>query len=197
MSTTLLCCQPSMYVLDMLVRLCFMFVLIFASSMVLGSVSMSVAQSVLLYAACLLRLAVTCCSVMQRSGRVGWRDFCPICDVCSWRCSLMGSMCVSSCRYCASVSAMHPTATLSAVSCVICSLLTSMSDAIGEHMVKTHPSMGLAMALHAARIVSPCFPHVVDVRALSIYCLACLCCRDFHVFAVCEWSRESVPVFLG
>ena len=38
---TLLCCRLSRYLLTMLVGICFMFVLILASSMVLGSVSMS------------------------------------------------------------------------------------------------------------------------------------------------------------
>ena len=40
------------------------FVLIFASSMVLGFVSMSVVYSVLLYVVCFLRLGVVCCVVM-------------------------------------------------------------------------------------------------------------------------------------
>ena len=47
----------------------------------------------------------------------------------------MGSMCVSSCRCCVSV--VHPVAILSAVFCVICSLLVFVSDAIGDHMVET------------------------------------------------------------
>ena len=42
--------------------MCFSFVLILASSMVLGSVSTSVAQSV--YVVCFLRLGVVCCVVM-------------------------------------------------------------------------------------------------------------------------------------
>ena len=45
--------------------------------------------------------------------------FCLICDACSWRCSSMGSMCVSSCRCCVFVSVVHPVAILSAVFCVI------------------------------------------------------------------------------
>ena len=57
---TLLCCRLLRYVLTMLVLMCFMFVLILASSMVLGSVSMSV----LLYVVCFLRLSVICCVVM-------------------------------------------------------------------------------------------------------------------------------------
>ena len=36
-------------------------------------------------------------------------------------------------------------------------------------MVETYSSMGLVMALYVTMIVSFCFPHVVDVSALSIY----------------------------
>ena len=35
-------------------------------------------------------------------------------------------------------------------------------------MVETYSSMGLGMALYVTMIVSFCFPHVVDVSALSI-----------------------------
>ena len=57
---TLLCCRLLRNVLTTLVLICFMFVLILASSMVLRSVSMSV----LLYVVCFLRLGVVCCVVM-------------------------------------------------------------------------------------------------------------------------------------
>ena len=57
---------------------------------------------------------------------------------------------------------------LSAVFCVVCSLLMFVSDAIGDHVVETYSSMGLGMALYVARIVSFCFPYVVDVSALSL-----------------------------
>ena len=66
----------------------------------------------------------------------------------------MGSMCVSSCRWCVFGSVVHTVAILNAVFCVICSLLMFVSDAIGDHMVETYSSMGL-MALYVARIVSP------------------------------------------
>ena len=99
----------------------------------------------------------------------------------------MGRAYVSSCRCCASVSAVHPVAILSAVFCVICSLLMFVSDASSDHMVETYSSMGLVMALYVAMIVSFCFPHVVDVSALSIYSVLrvhafaavismCVCC---------------------
>ena len=92
-----------------------MFVLILASSMVLGSVSMS-------------GCSLLCCDVVGVWGVV----ICVICDACSWRCSFMGRGCVSSCICCVFVSVVHPVAILSAVFCVICSLLMFVSDAIGD-----------------------------------------------------------------
>ena len=56
-------------------------------------------------------------------GVLGVVIFCLICDACNWRCSLMCSVCVSSCRCCVFVSVVHPVTILSAVFCVICSLL--------------------------------------------------------------------------
>ena len=35
-------------------------------------------------------------------------------------------------------------------------------------LVETYSSMGLVMSLYVASIISICFPHVVDVNALSI-----------------------------
>ena len=67
------------------------------------------------------------------------------------------------------MSVAHPVAILSAVFCVICSLLMFVSDVIGDHMVETYSIMGLVMALYVAMIGSFCFPHVVDVSALSIF----------------------------
>ena len=61
---------------------------------------------------------------------------------------------VSSCRCCVFVSVVHPVAILSAVICVICSLLMCVSDASGNHMVETFSSIGLVMALYVAMIVS-------------------------------------------
>ena len=101
-----------------------------------------------------------------------------VCDVCSWRCSFMGRVCVSSCRCCLFVSVVHPVAIVSAVLCVISSLLMFVPDASGDHMVETCSSMGLVMGLYVAMIVSFCFPHhVVDVSALNI----CIVLRAFVV----------------
>ena len=47
-----------------------------------------------------------------------------------------------------------PVAILSAVFCVICSMLMFVSDASDEHMVETYSSIGLVMALYVASIVS-------------------------------------------
>ena len=89
----------------------------------------------------------------------------------------MGRVCVSSCRCCVFVSVVHPVDILNAVFCVICSLLMFVYDASSDHMVETYSSMGLVMALYVAMIVSFCFPHVVDVSALSI----CIVLRAFVV----------------
>ena len=48
-----------------------------------------------------------------------------------------------------------------------------VSYARGNYMVKTYSSMGLAMALYVAMIVSFCSPHVVDMSALSICIVLC------------------------
>ena len=109
----------------------------------------------------------------------------------------MGRVCVSSCRWCVFVSVVHPVAILSAVFCVICSLLMFVSDASGDHMVETYSSMSLVMALYVAIIVSFCSPHVVDVCALSI----CIVPRAFVVVIymcllyVSLGSRVSPSIF--
>ena len=109
----------------------------------------------------------------------------------------MGRVCVSSCRGCVIVSVLHPVAILSAVFCVICSLFMFVCDASGDHMVKMYSNMGLVMVLYVAMIVSFCFPHVVDVSALSI----CIVLRAFVVVIsmcllyVSLGSRVSPSVF--
>ena len=47
----------------------------------------------------------------------------------------MGRVCVSPCRCYVLVSVVHSVVILSAVICVICSLLMFVSDASGDHMV--------------------------------------------------------------
>ena len=63
-------------------------------------------------------------------------------------------------------------------------------------MVETYSSMGLVMALYVAVIVSICFPHVVDVSALSI----CIVFRALVVISMCLLyvslgSRVSPSIF--
>ena len=128
---------------------------------------------------------------------MGCCDVCLICDACSWRGSILGRVCVSSCRCCVFVSVVHPVAILSAVFYVICSLLMFLSDASGDHVVETYSSMGLVMALYVAMIVSFCFLHVGDMSALSI-CI--VLCAFVVVISMCLYvslgSRVS-PSILG
>ena len=68
---------------------------------------------------------------------------------------------------------------------VICSLLMFVSDASSDNIVEIYSIMGLVVAFYVVSIVSFCFPHVVDVSALTImYCL-----RDYVV--VYDFGVES------
>ena len=67
-----------------------------------------------------------------------------------------------------------PVAILSAVFCVICSVLMFVSDANDDHMVETY-SMLLRICI-----------------VLRVFC-----CCDFYVFVVCEFGVKSVLVFLS
>ena len=96
------------------------------------------------------------------------------------------------------LSVTHPVTILSMVFCVICSLLMFVCDASGDHMVEADSSMRLVMALYVARIVSFCFPNVVDLSVLSI----CIVLRAFVVVIymcllyVSLGSRVSPSIFL-
>ena len=57
--------------------------------------------------------------------------------------------------------------------CLICDACSWRCTNNNNHMVETYSSMGLVMALYDAMIVSFCFPHVLDVSALSI-CIVCV-----------------------
>ena len=85
-------------------------------------------------------------------------------------------ICVFRCC-CVLVSVVHQVAILSAVFCVICSLLISVSGASGDHMVEMYSSMGLVMVLYVSSIVSFCFPYAVHVSVFSI----CIVLRAFVV----------------
>ena len=76
---------------------------------------------------------------------------------------------------CWCVFVVHPVAILSAVFCVIYSVLMFVSDASGDHTLETYSRMGLVMALYFVSILSFCFPHVDDVSALSI-CIVLRAC---------------------
>ena len=56
----------------------------------------------------------------------------------------MGSVSVSSCRYCMFVSCVHPVAVLNAV---FCSLLMLNEDSRSDHMEETYSRAGLITAL--------------------------------------------------
>ena len=87
--------------------------------------------------------------------------------------------CVVSCR-CVLVSVVHPVVILSAVFCVICSLLMFVSDASGDHMVETYLSKGLVMFFYMTIIGSFCFLHIADGSALSI----CIVCELLLVYCI-------------
>ena len=85
----------------------------------------------------------------------------------------MGSVCVSSCRCCVLVSVVHPVGILSAVFCVICSLLMFVSDASAGHMMETQLSMGLVMLRGS-------FPFVFAMLLMSVLSI-CIVLRAFVV----------------
>ena len=62
----------------------------------------------------------------------------------------------------------HTVAILSVLFCAICSLLMSLSNTSGDHMVEAYSSMGLVMALYVASIVSFCFRHRVTIPQFFI-----------------------------
>ena len=78
----------------------------------------------------------------------------------------MGSMCVSSCRCCVFVSVVHPITILSAVFCIIYSLLMFVSDAIGDHNCGNVLEYG------------SCYGCMLW---MYLFCLACFCCCNFYV----------------
>ena len=59
----------------------------------------------------------------------------------------MGSVSVSSCRYCIFVSCVYPVAVLNAAFYMTCSLLMLVEDARGDHMEEAYSRAGLITAL--------------------------------------------------
>ena len=84
---------------------------------------------------------VVCVCVCR--GCDGCCVFCLYCEAWSCRCSCMGSVSVSSCRFCMFVSCVHPVAVLSAVFCMTCSLLMLVEDTIGDHTEEAYSRAGL------------------------------------------------------
>ena len=93
---------------------------------------------------------------------------------------------------CVFVSVIHPVAILSAVYCVICSLLIFVSDASGDHIVETYEygyCYGFGCCADRFLLFLPCcrcecFEY--------LYCLAYVCCCDFYVYL---GSRVSPSIF--
>ena len=73
--------------------------------------------------------------------------FCLYCEAWSCRCSCMGSVSVSSCRCCMSMSCMHPVTVLNASFCMTYSLLMLIEDARVDPMEEAYPRAGLMTAL--------------------------------------------------
>ena len=59
----------------------------------------------------------------------------------------MGSVSVSSCKCCMSVSCVHQVAVLNAAFCMTCSLLMLVEDARGNHTEEAYSRAGLITAL--------------------------------------------------
>ena len=59
----------------------------------------------------------------------------------------MGSVSISSCRCCMSVSCVHPVAVLNAAFCMTCSLLLLVEDARGGHVEEAYSRAGHITAL--------------------------------------------------
>ena len=62
-------------------------------------------------------------------------------------CSCMGSVRVSSSRWCMFVFCVHPVAVLNAAFCMTCSLLILVEDALGDHTEEAYSRAGLITAL--------------------------------------------------
>ena len=90
---------------------------------------------VLKYVVCLCRGCDGCCV------------FCLYCEAWICRCLCIGSVSVSSCRYCMCVSCVHPVAVPNAALCITCSLLMLFEDAIGDHTAGAYSRAGLITAL--------------------------------------------------
>ena len=85
----------------------------------------------------------------------------------------MGSMSVTSCRYCMFVSCVHPVTILNAAFCMTCRLLMLVEDTRGDHMEESYSRARLITALKVA--ISFCLPHPVVVSVFMIWRGLCAC----------------------
>ena len=131
------------------------------AAVVEGSVFFSI--GVLKYVVCLYK------------GCDGCSVFCLYCDAVSCMCSCMGSMSVSSCRYCMFLSCVHHVAVLNAALGMTCSLLVLVEDARGDHMGEAYFIAGLTTALYVTTSVSFCLPHPAAVSVFIICSGLCAC----------------------
>ena len=110
----------------------------------------------------------------------------------------MGSVSVSSCRCCMSVSCVHPAAVLNAAFCMTCSPPMLVEDAIGDHTEEAYSRAGLITALYVAMSVCFCLPHPVSVSAFMI-CRGLCACTEMPWMCVLYVSLESKvrPITFG
>ena len=123
-----------------------MFVFMSAVVTVWGSVGMPAVQRPLLKIVGLLSLGVLKYVVRLRRGCDGCCVFRLHCEAWSCRCSRMGSVSVSSCRCCMSVSCVHPVAVPNAAFRMTCSLLMLVEDVIGDQTEEAYSRAGLITA---------------------------------------------------
>ena len=77
------------------------------------------------------------------------------------------------------VSRVHPVAILRAVFCTVCMAWMFVLDAMGYQTVPAYSRTGSVMALYVVVSVSFCFPHCVDVSALSMFMVFLALCVLF------------------
>ena len=123
-----------------------MFVFMSVVVIVFGSVGMFVVKrplfKIVFFSLGVLKYVVSLCSGCDRCC-----VFCLYSEAWSCRCSCMGSVSVSSCRWCMCVYCVHPVAVLNAAFCMTCSLLMLVKYVKGYHMEEAYSRAGLITAL--------------------------------------------------
>ena len=77
------------------------------------------------------------------------------------------------------VSRVQPVAILRAVFCTVCMAWMFVLDAMGDQIVLAYSRTGSVMVLYVVVSVSFCFPHCVDVSALSMFMVFLALCVLF------------------